>query len=99
MTFARDIRLRLAREHLDRAAGDDGDLIDPVDTFNAFAESARLLEEWTRAGRSGARPPGRLRPYRISDLSEKTKAWATPLYERMLDPDARSRSLRRNDDF
>lgn len=33
-------RLALAREHLDRAEGDDADLVDPASLFAAFAESA-----------------------------------------------------------
>ena len=61
-SFARDLRLRLAREHLDRAAGDDGDLLDPRSFFDAFADAAARLEAWHRGGRHGPRPPGRLRP-------------------------------------
>ncbi|MCH8626326.1 hypothetical protein MM440_00605 [Arsenicicoccus piscis] len=36
----REARLALAREHLDRAEGDDADLVDPASLFAAFAESA-----------------------------------------------------------
>ena len=36
--FARCLRLQLAQEHLDRAPGDDLDLLDPVAAFAAFAD-------------------------------------------------------------
>ncbi len=98
-TFARDLRLRLAREHLDRAEGNDDDLIDPTTAFDAFGESARRLEQWISAGRAGPRPPGRLRPYGLPDLSRSTRRWATPIYRALLDPDARPRQLRRSRDF
>jgi phosphatidylserine/phosphatidylglycerophosphate/cardiolipin synthase-like enzyme len=98
-TFARDLRLRLAREHLDRDAGDDADLIDPVSVFEAFARSAATLERWHDAGRTGTRPPGRLRPYRMSPQSRLTRAWATPLYRTIYDPDGRPLGLRRRHAF
>ena len=95
MTFAQDLRLRLAREHLDREPGDHADLLDASQTFAAFARSARRLDEWTLAGRVGPRPPGRLRPYLLPRLPTRTRRWATPLYRAVLDPDARPRRLRR----
>jgi phosphatidylserine/phosphatidylglycerophosphate/cardiolipin synthase-like enzyme len=48
--YARNLRLQLAREHLDRSDGDDGDLCDPLSAFHAFARSAGALEEWHAKG-------------------------------------------------
>lgn len=87
--FARQLRLALAREHLDRDDGDDADLIEPVTAFDAFAASASELQHWHDAGRVGPRPPGRLRPYCLPRLSRRTLAWATPLYRIVYDPDGR----------
>lgn len=92
--FARSLRLRLAREHLDREDGDDADLVDPADMFAAFAESATRLQAWHQAGRTGPRPPGRLRPYDMTRLSRRTLRWATPLYRVVYDPDGRPARLR-----
>ena len=97
--FARDLRLGLAREHLDRADGDDEDLVDPRGAFLAFAESAAELERWHRGGRRGPRPPGRLRPYTLPRIGPWTRLWATPVYRVLYDPDGRPRSLRRRHDF
>jgi phosphatidylserine/phosphatidylglycerophosphate/cardiolipin synthase-like enzyme len=97
--FARDLRLELAREHLDRAAERDEDLIDPVSAFRAFATSAADLQRWHDTGRTGPRPTGRLRPYATPTLSRRTLAWATPLYRTVYDPDGRSLRLRRNQAF
>jgi phosphatidylserine/phosphatidylglycerophosphate/cardiolipin synthase-like enzyme len=97
--FARELRLQLAREHLDREPGDDGDLVDPAGAFTAFADSAARLQAWQDAGRSGPRPTGRLRPYAIPALSPRTLLWATPLYRSVYDPDARPRHLRRTGRF
>jgi phosphatidylserine/phosphatidylglycerophosphate/cardiolipin synthase-like enzyme len=93
--FARDLRLQLAREHLDRAADDDADLIDPRAAFAAFARAAEALQHWHDTGRAGPRPPGRLRPYRLRRLSRATMAWAAPLYRAIADPDGRPAQLRR----
>jgi phosphatidylserine/phosphatidylglycerophosphate/cardiolipin synthase-like enzyme len=92
--FARELRLELSREHLDRAAGDDTDLLDPSSAFDAFADSAANLQRWHDGGRTGPRPPGRLRPYVRPTLSRATRAWATPLYRVLPDPDGRPVSLR-----
>ena len=92
--FARNLRLELAREHLDRAEGDDADLVDPAAMFAHYADSAARLQQWHDQGRSGPRPPGRLRPYRATRLSRRTLAWATPLYRTIYDPDGRPLSLR-----
>jgi hypothetical protein len=61
-TFARNLRLELAREHLDRDPGEDADLIEPRGAFTAFAEAAQRLQHWHDTGCTGPRPPGRLRP-------------------------------------
>jgi phosphatidylserine/phosphatidylglycerophosphate/cardiolipin synthase-like enzyme len=97
--FARDLRLRLAREHLDRETGDDADLVDPRGAFAAFAEAADVLQRWHDAGRVGPRPRGRLRPYRLERLSPVTMAWAAPLYRAIADPDGRPRRQRRTQRF
>jgi len=97
--FARDLRLELAREHLDRAEGDDADLVDPVAAFETFAASEQRLQAWHDTGRPGPRPPGRLRPYQLPDLSAFTRMWATPLYRVIYDPDGRPRRMRRRNEF
>jgi phosphatidylserine/phosphatidylglycerophosphate/cardiolipin synthase-like enzyme len=97
--FARDLRLQLAREHLDRADGDDADLLDPVAAYDAFASVAARLQRWHDVGRPGERPPGRVRPYVLDPLPRRTLAWATPLYRAVYDPDGRTRQMRRRDEF
>jgi phosphatidylserine/phosphatidylglycerophosphate/cardiolipin synthase-like enzyme len=93
--FARDLRLTLAREHLDRDADADTDLVDPVSAFDAFAASAARLQHWHDTHRTGPRPPGRLRVYTAPRLRPRTLAWATPLYRIMYDPDGRPLRMRR----
>ena len=88
-TFARDLRLRLWREHLDRAGDDVADLLDPVRAFAAFRGQAERLAIWHAAGESGARPPGRVVPHQLSAPSAVQRAWATPLYRGLYDPDGR----------
>jgi phosphatidylserine/phosphatidylglycerophosphate/cardiolipin synthase-like enzyme len=97
--FARNLRLELASEHLDRSSGRHDDLIDPISAFRAFASSADDLQRWHDLGRQGPRPAGRLRPYRAPSLSRRTLAWATPLYRIVYDPDGRPVSLRRKHQF
>ncbi len=94
-SFARDLRLRMAREHLDRAAGDDGDLLDPGTFFDTFADAAERLEAWYRDGGSGLRPPGRLRPLTLPRLSCWSRLWSSPVYRLVYDPDGRRRSWRK----
>jgi hypothetical protein len=92
------LRLMLAREHLDRAGGDDGDLHDATRAFAAFAHAAGALDEWYADGSVGPRPPGRLRRYRLP-----AEPWwartAAALYRPVYDPDGRPRSLRHRHAF
>lgn len=97
--FARDLRLQLAREHLDRRDGQDADLLDPVSAFEQFRSSAAELDRWHAGGRTGARPPGRLRPYRLAPLPRPTLLWATPMYRTIYDPDGRPWHMRRRGQF
>jgi len=97
--YARSLRLRLAREHLGRADGDDDDLREPGPVFEAFARSAAALDEWHAGGRVGPRPAGRVRPYRLPQLSRWTQMWCRPLYRALLDPDGRPPGLRRDGAF
>jgi phosphatidylserine/phosphatidylglycerophosphate/cardiolipin synthase-like enzyme len=87
--FARNLRLRLWREHLDREDDDDSDLIDPEQAFAAFAAQAAALEEWHAAGRRGTRPPGRVRPHQPAEVSKVKRVWASPLLRLVYDPDGR----------
>jgi phosphatidylserine/phosphatidylglycerophosphate/cardiolipin synthase-like enzyme len=90
--FARDLRLRLLREHLDRAAdgSEDDGLIDPATVIEILDTTARALDDWVVAGRIGPRPPGRLRPHRPEKLGFLTRLWAGPAYRMFYDPDGRS---------
>jgi phosphatidylserine/phosphatidylglycerophosphate/cardiolipin synthase-like enzyme len=90
--FARDLRLRLMREHLDRAAdgSEDGGLDDPDAVVQEITETAEALDAWHASGCKGARPPGRLRPHRPERLGLFTRLWAEPAYRMVYDPDGRS---------
>ncbi|WP_340295512.1 phosphatase domain-containing protein, partial [Aquipuribacter hungaricus] len=87
--FARDLRLELWREHLDRADGDDADLVDPVEAVDALWRSALALDAWHAGGQQGPRPPGRLRPHRTEPQPVLQRWAATPLYRTVFDPDGR----------
>jgi len=93
-TFAQQLRLELAREHLGRSANDDADLIEPQSMFAAFAASASALDVWHDIGCSGERPNGSLRTYRHEPLTAWQKAFSRPLYRMVYDPDGRSPSMR-----
>ena len=85
--FARDLRLSLLHEHLDRT--DDDDLIDPDDAVRAVSASADALRDWHKDGRRGPRPPGRLVPHETKALPWHQKIWAIPAYRLVYDPDGR----------
>jgi phosphatidylserine/phosphatidylglycerophosphate/cardiolipin synthase-like enzyme len=88
--FARNLRLELMRQHLDRAPGDDADLVDPHAAVAAMEAAATALDAWYRGGRPGPRPPGRLRSHHPDRMPRRTRLWATPIYRLVYDPDGRS---------
>jgi phosphatidylserine/phosphatidylglycerophosphate/cardiolipin synthase-like enzyme len=94
--LARDLRLRLAREHLGRAAdgSEDADLLDADSFVAALQASADALDAWYDGGKVGPRPSGRLRPHRPEQVGLLTRLWATPAYRLMVDPDGRPLRLR-----
>lgn len=59
--FARELRMALWREHLDRSEGDDADLVTPERGVTALREAAGRVDAWHADGWHGPRPPGRLR--------------------------------------
>lgn len=91
-TFARDLRLTLWREHLDRATdgSQDDDLLGPDSAIEAITAGAEALEQWHQRDRAGTRPPGRLRPHQPERLGRLTRLWALPTYRLIYDPDGRS---------
>ncbi len=90
--FARDLRLRLMREHLSLA--DDDLLLDPDRAAQTVRRSAATLDAWHRDGRVGPRPPGRLRAQRAV-VPDARLPWLTaPAYRTFLDPDGRSLGMR-----
>ncbi|MBW6438506.1 phospholipase [Actinoplanes hulinensis] len=87
--FARDLRLALMREHLDREDGDDEDLLDPESAIAALTGAADRLRDWRDGGRVGPRPPGRLIPHETRPLPWYQRLWALPAYRMIYDPDGR----------
>lgn len=90
----RSLRRSLAAEHLGGAA-EDCDLDDPATFFETLRQSARALDAWHADGRSGCRPPGRLRSFSEQPVPRSTRAWATPIYRMVYDPDGRPFRMRR----
>jgi phosphatidylserine/phosphatidylglycerophosphate/cardiolipin synthase-like enzyme len=87
--FARDLRLRLCREHLDRPDGDEADLLSPAEAFAAFRRQADRLAAWHDGGQAGPRPAGRVLPHRPPVPTAVERLWATPLLRIVYDPDGR----------
>ena len=102
-TFARDLRLTLAREHLDLRRRRQP----RTTTCSTRSASSPTLDRARRGpgGLARRRPawapgrPGRLRPHRTEQLPLLTRLWATPLYRLVDDPDGRPLRLRRKKEF
>jgi phosphatidylserine/phosphatidylglycerophosphate/cardiolipin synthase-like enzyme len=90
--FARELRLRLLREHTGLP---DAALLDPVEAFERIEASADALDAWHRGGNRGPRPTGQLRHHRLPPVNWWERIWAWPLYRTLVDPDGRPRNLRR----
>ncbi len=97
--FGRELRLRLAREHLDRAPGDDADLCEPEGVFTAFRKAAEALDSWHANPAGATRPVGRLRGYQPPELGPVQRRLARPIYHLICDPDGRPPRLRRRRAF
>lgn len=86
-SFARDLRLRLMREHLDR--DDDAGLIDLGEAVTQLRRAAAALDAWYEAGCTGPRPPGRLREHQVASLPRWQRVLAGLPYRTIIDPDGR----------
>jgi phosphatidylserine/phosphatidylglycerophosphate/cardiolipin synthase-like enzyme len=96
--FARDIRIRLAAEHLGRAPGDVDDLVDPASWFEALRAGADDLDAWYRSG-TGPRPPGHLREHPVERVHGVRRAGMGRIHALLLDPDGRPPAMRRRGEF
>jgi phosphatidylserine/phosphatidylglycerophosphate/cardiolipin synthase-like enzyme len=95
-SFARQLRTTLLAEHLDV---DSEALVDPLEAFDMARSAALALDRWHEGGRQGPRPKGRLRVHHLPDVAWWQKAWAWPLYRLLVDPDGRSRRMKRRGSY
>jgi phosphatidylserine/phosphatidylglycerophosphate/cardiolipin synthase-like enzyme len=86
--FARNLRLDLLSEHLERPA--DELPVDVHDGIDLMRASADALERWYASGQAGTRPAGRLRPHRPGRLPWWQRLWARPVFDLAFDPDGRA---------
>jgi len=106
-SYARDLRLTLAAEHLDRLdevterglEATMSDCLDPAGMFDVYAAHAAALEDWHTAGRRGPRPPCRLRRLPMPRLNPRQRRWAALPLDLIHDPDGRPPALRRADRY
>lgn len=96
-SFAQELRLTLAAEHLDR--DDVQDCADPSIMFDTFVRTAAELDRWHADGRVGPRPPGRLRRLTPPRIGFVKRAMAALPYRVVHDPDGRPRPIRGTDRF
>ncbi len=94
----RELRLKLWREHLGTHVPVE-DLLDPFRAFETWRRSAEALDAWHARGRTGPRPPGRVRPHDPEPLPRFAAWWARPIHRIGVDPDGRRRRLRRRHAF
>jgi phosphatidylserine/phosphatidylglycerophosphate/cardiolipin synthase-like enzyme len=97
--LARDTRLRLWREHLERVDANDADFLEPAEGFAALSQAAAELDRWYDNGKRGPRPPGHLRRHNPEHVTKWARRPAFALYRVVLDPDGRPRNRRRNNSF
>ena len=108
--YARRLRLALAAEHLGRGAPSPGeplaaleelagDCIDAEGAYEAFERAAAELDAWHDGGRTGPRPPGRLRRLQPPEMGLLTRIVAMPPYVLLHDPDGRPRRMRITNDY
>jgi phosphatidylserine/phosphatidylglycerophosphate/cardiolipin synthase-like enzyme len=93
--YARGLRLQLMGEHLDRAADEVADLHDPVAAADTVRAAALALDGWWESGRSGTRPPGRVRWHHIPEVEPGTHHWGPVVNNLVNDPDGRPFGWRR----
>jgi phosphatidylserine/phosphatidylglycerophosphate/cardiolipin synthase-like enzyme len=93
--FARQLRLRLWREHLGTGVAEE-ELLDPVRAFEVWRAAGAKLQAWHDGGRQGPRPPGRVRPHQVELARALQARWVAPLYRVAIDPDGRPLPLRRD---
>jgi phosphatidylserine/phosphatidylglycerophosphate/cardiolipin synthase-like enzyme len=93
--FARELRLTLMREHLDRVEGEDADLLDPDRAAHMMRRAAEELDAWHAAGCVGPRPRGHLRHHPRRTGGGTLRRWlTTPVYDLAYDPDGRPWRMR-----
>ena len=96
--LARELRMQVWSEHLG-VEPDDPALLDPVEAFDLWRETASARDDWNDAGRHGPPPRGQVRRHRPDPVSRLQRMWAEPAYRHFFDPDARPRRLRTRDGF
>jgi phosphatidylserine/phosphatidylglycerophosphate/cardiolipin synthase-like enzyme len=91
--LARDVRLQLWSEHLERDQHDP-QLQDPAAALELWNSSADTLDHWHATGSRKPRPGGRVRHHTPEPVPPLQRLWAVPMSRLVLDPDGRPRRLR-----